>query len=132
MITALDSSVLLAIVKNEASAQAWIALLVKLRASGSLAIAEVAWAETRPWFHSRSAQITAMESLGVRFLPVTEEASALAGEIYGDYRRAGGTRQKILSDFLIGAHALVQAHQLASADDGFFRTYFRGLKIAAI
>ena len=132
MTTAVDSSVILAIAKNEASAQAWITLLVKLRASGSLVISEVAWAETRPWFHSRSAQTTAMESLGLEFLHMTEEAAARAGEIHGDYRRGGGTRQKILSDFLIGAHALIQANQLASADDGFFRTYFRGLKIAAI
>lgn len=132
MITAIDSSVIIAIAKNEASARAWVALLAILRASGSLAVSEAVWAETRPCFHSHSAQITAMESLGMGFLPMTEAAAALAGEIHADYRRAGGSRQKILGDFLIGAHAFVQANQLASADDGFFRVYFRGLKITAI
>jgi len=130
--TAVDSSVILAIAKNEASAQAWIALLIKLRSTGALVISEVAWAETRPWYDTRSTHATAMESLGLGFLSLTEAAASLAGEIHGEYRRAGGTRQKILGDFLIGAHAFVQAHQLASADDGFFRSYFRGLKIAAI
>jgi hypothetical protein len=55
----------------------------------------------------------------------------LAGEIFKAYRRAGGPREHLIPDFLIGAHAQVQASQLAASDRGFLRRYFPKLKVIA-
>jgi predicted nucleic acid-binding protein len=35
----------------------------------------------------------------------------------------------MVADFLVGAHALLQCQGLITRDAGFFRDYFKGLKV---
>jgi hypothetical protein len=51
---------------------------------------------------------------------------------YNERRRAarGPTPQhRAVPDFLVGAHALLQCQGLITRDAGFFRDYFKGLKV---
>jgi predicted nucleic acid-binding protein len=52
------------------------------------------------------------------------EAAFLAGRALAVYRSAGGTRDRVLADFMIGAHAVVAGFGLISRDRGYER-YFR-------
>jgi hypothetical protein len=130
--TAVDSSVLWAVFKGEPAGAAWLERLVVVRKESRLTACEVVWAETRPAFVSAGEHAAALESLGITFNPIEARTAVLAGEIFERYRRAGGPRERILPDFLIGAHALNQTRQIASADGGFFRKYFQKLSVVTL
>lgn len=129
MNAAVDSSVLWAIFKGEPAGKTWLERLIELRSNGDLLVCEIVWAETRPAFTSARAHADALDRLGVEFSPLDATAAAVAGELFNRYRRAGGVRQRILPDFLIGAHALSLGVPIATDDDGFFRKYFHGLNV---
>jgi predicted nucleic acid-binding protein len=127
--TAIDSSVLWAIAKGEADGAAWLESLVMWRAEGRLIVCDIVWAETRMAFPSASEHAVFLGRLGVHFDATVEATANMAGEIHDRYRRAGGKRNRLLADFLIGAHAVQQADGIATKDDGFFRAHFRKLTV---
>ena len=53
----------------------------------------------------------------------------MTGMTHAGSWKAGGKRERILSDFLIGAHALHEEDWLLTRDRGFYHTYFSGLQI---
>ena len=71
-----------------------------------------------------------LASVGIRFEPMTESAAMRAGHMNKRYRSRGGKRSEHVSaDFLVGAHALMQCNGLITRDPGFYRDYFKGLKL---
>jgi predicted nucleic acid-binding protein len=76
-----------------------------------------------------------LEAVGIAFSPLELRSAVRAGEMqrrYKDRLRRSGEPQparRSVPDFLIGAHALLQCQGLITRDAGFFRDYFKGLKV---
>ena len=129
MITAVDTSVLIAIAKGEPEARRWTDLLAAARAEGDLVICEVVAAEFFALLLDEGKFQQSLSGLGIVFSAAALDAARLAGRIFRDYRRTGGPREHLIPDFLIGAHAQRQADQIAAIDRGYLRTYFPRLRI---
>jgi predicted nucleic acid-binding protein len=130
MITAVDTSVLLDVFGADLKyGTASAVALDKCAAEGSLVASAVVWSETAAAFAEEAAFERAMRDLGVSFSPLTEAAANRAARQWRSYRQRGGRRDRITSDFLIGAHALIRAERLLTRDRGFFRQYFSGLRV---
>lgn len=132
MITAVDTSVILAIFKRESGAEAWLDCLAASARSGPLVISEVVFAELAAFFVRPGDLEHRLESLAIDLLPSSRATLFRAGQIFSAYRQQGGARTTMVPDFLIGAHALVQADQLASVDRGYLRRHFAGLQVLSV
>lgn len=131
MITAIDSSVLWAIVKDESTSQGWLDLLARQASEGSLVICPIVFAELAPSSADSTALANFLEGLDIQLDPISAEAAFLAGTVFRKYRRAGGPREHLVPDFVIAAHARVQASRLATIDRGYIRRWFEGLPVVA-
>jgi predicted nucleic acid-binding protein len=130
LITAVDTNVLLDVLSEEAEfALASSAALRDSLREGTLVASDIVWAETATAFDDARRFRDAMRGLPVSFSPMTEAAAIKAAEVWRRYRAGGGSRNRIAADFLIGAHALINADRLLTRDRGFYRRYFTGLRV---
>jgi predicted nucleic acid-binding protein len=131
MITALDSSVLWAIIKNEPGHDQWLAALLRAASDGPLIISPIAFAELAPSTTDAEALNEFLGQLAISYDPITPAAAHLAGLAFKRYRQAGGPRMHLVPDFVIAAHAQVQANRLAAIDRGYLRQWFPDLSLLA-
>jgi predicted nucleic acid-binding protein len=129
MTTALDSSVLWAIILQESGFERWLQTLMQAAAEGPLVVSPVAFAELAPSTADEAELMAMLGRLAITYDPITPAAAHLAGRIFKSYRKAGGPRQHLVPDFLIAAHAQTQADRLAAIDRGYLRKWFPGLHL---
>lgn len=130
MITAVDTNVLLDIFfPDKKFAIESAKFLKKAYNEGALIICTIVYAELVPQFKDRPLLDETLASISVSISPLDLEAAFLAGEKWTLYRQSGGKRERIITDFLIGAHAMLKADRFLTRDRGFYRSYFPSLHI---
>jgi predicted nucleic acid-binding protein len=133
---AIDSNILIDFIGNDPqAADAADRALRRALSGGPVVACEVVLAEVVTGLGNGSAVMDALEELGVEFSPLELRCAVRAGEMqrrYMERRRSALGRPeapRMVADFLVGAHALLQCQGLITRDAGFFRDYFKGLKV---
>jgi hypothetical protein len=129
MRTALDSSVLILLCRKQVGWQEWRDLLQTAASEGELVVSPVAFSEYSIAYPDVESALADIDLLHIVYEPIEPDAAYLAGQIFLRYRREGGPREHLLPDFLIAAHASVQADRIAAIDRGYLRTYFPELPL---
>ena len=132
---ALDTNVLIDLLGDDPRADAAEAALRLALTNGPVAVCDVVLSEVTAGLGSGSEVLDVLEEMGIRFVAVDQRAAVRSGEMQRKYNqrlRAAGKRPlslRTVPDFLVGAHALLQCSALITRDAGFFRDYFKGLKV---
>ncbi len=128
MITAVDTNVLLDVfvsgAPHHARSKEWLTAAYD---SGAILVCDVVYAELVPTFGNRSSLDEALRVINATISPIDTAVAYEAGMRWARYRQSGGPRERILADFLIGAHAAAKADTLLTRDRGFYGTYFPDL-----
>ena len=128
-VIAIDTSPLVAIFRGEPKGEEWLNLLLRLRSQSPLIACDVVWSEVAPIFDDLNTMRSNMRELGVHFAPLDEAACHRAGQLFVAYRKRGGSRSRMIADFVIAGHALQHTAGLVTADRDFMRSHFSSLRL---
>jgi len=132
---AVDTSVLVDYIGDGPAAEAAEDALRAALSAGPVVACEVVISEVVAGLGHSNIVMQTLEAIGIAFSPLEQRAAVRAGEMQRRYkeraRRAAqpNSTRRSVPDFLIGAHALLQCGGLITRDAGFFRDYFKGLKV---
>jgi predicted nucleic acid-binding protein len=124
--TFVDSSILLDLFTEDERWLSWSQeQLTQSAERGAIVLNAVVLAEIAPRFPRIETLHSALPSMAI-IEEIPPGAAFLAGHAHADYRRAGGKREAILPDFLIGAHAAVTGRPLLTRDPRRIAAYIPG------
>ena len=132
MDTLVDTNVLVDLLDEDREWRDWsAAMLDRATRQGRLVINPLVFAEVSVTFDTVEELDEALPLDYFVREPLPWSAAFVAGKAFGMYRRRGGRRPALMSDFYIGAHATVAGYTLLTRDPRRYRSYFPKLRIVA-
>jgi predicted nucleic acid-binding protein len=126
----IDTNVLLDLVTDDPNwADCSIAQLEAASLRGPLLINDVVYAGLAVRYGRIEELEAFVDEAGLEIAPIPRAALFLAGKVFTQYRKLGGSRTGVLPDFFIGAQAAVSQLILLTRDVGRYRTYFPSLML---
>jgi predicted nucleic acid-binding protein len=125
MMTLVDTNVILDVATNDPKWADWS--LHRLDAAairGAVLLNAVVYAEFSVSYTRLEEVDRVLEDAGFEMAEIPRPALFLAGKVFQRYRAKGGTRNGVLPDFFVGAHAAVARIPLLTRDPRRYRTYF--------
>ena len=132
---AVDTNILIDLLGDDPRADAAEAALRLALTSGPVVACDVVIAEVTAGLGHGADVMDALEDMGLRYSAIESRAAVRAGEMQRKYKQrrqeSGNTTPlpRAIPDFMIGAHALLQCKALITRDQGFYRDYFKGLRV---
>jgi hypothetical protein len=127
-----DTNVLLDVLQNDPQWADWSqGQLESASLTDSLAINAVIYSELSMAFERIEELETVLSEASLSLEPIPREALFLAGKAFLSYRRRQGTKQNVLPNFFIGAHAAVGGLTVLTRDVSRYRTYFPTVELIA-
>lgn len=126
---AIDSPVLVDLLAGGPGADSAEVCLRQCLVTGPVVVCDVTLAEVCGALRDGSEVLAVLEDMSIRYVPLETKSALRAGEMQRRYRQRVGSHERTVSDFLVGAHALLQCDGLITRDAGFYRDYFKGLKL---
>ena len=127
-----DTNVIIDAISNDVIWGDWaLAKLQECSASDDLFINYIVYAELAASYATTKELDNAVEGLNLKIIDLPKEAAFLAGKAFAQYRRSGGTKTNVLSDFFIGAHAKVVGVPILTRDVRRYRRYFPDVPLIA-
>lgn len=120
-----DTNVLVDVLENDPDWADWS--IAQLRGQSQvrrLVVNPVIYAELSLTFSTVEALDEALAALQIGVVEIPRPALFLAGKALVQYRRKGGTKNNILADFFIGAHAAVARCPVLTRDVRRYASYF--------
>ena len=120
-----DANVLLDVLQDDPEWAEWSQRnLENASLTDSLAINAVIYSELSIAFERIEDLESVLTQGSLSAEPIPREALFLAGKAFVNSRRRKGTKQGVLPDFYIGAHAAVSGYTLLTRDVARYRSYF--------
>ena len=128
--TLVDTNVLLDLVTDDPNWADWsIAQLEAASLKGPLLINDIIYAELAVRYDRIEEMEAFLDHANLQMAPIPRAALFLAGKVFAQYRRSGGSRTGVLPDFFIGAHAAIDQLTLLTRDVSRYRSYFSSLQL---
>jgi predicted nucleic acid-binding protein len=120
-----DTNVLIDVIEDDPQWYDWSVGQMRHHSNvHELLINPVIYAELAPTRRTSQMLDASLQIMEVSFQEIPRAALFLAGLAHRHYRQAGGPRESILADFLIGAHAAVLGCGILTRDARRYRKYF--------